>query len=85
MIDISKTNYKVGSKIPVSKTHTQMLDLGGSHGLPGIELCKNFQLKACIVDLPPVKNMPKNASPKKCIYECIFLAADFMKDEIPKK
>ncbi|MBK7694468.1 MAG: hypothetical protein IPI30_09125 [Saprospiraceae bacterium] len=33
-----------------------MLDLGGSHGLYSIELCKrNPNLKSVIVDLPPVK------------------------------
>lgn len=87
MIDISKTNFKeVSSKIPVAKSHTKMLDLGGSHGLYSIELCKrNPNLKATIVDLPPVK---------KYADECIahydasknvsFLPSDFMKDELPK-
>lgn len=87
MIDISKTNFKeVAGKIPVSKSHTKMLDLGGSHGLYSIELCKrNPNLKATIVDLPPVKkyadeciahyNASKNVS---------FLSSDFMKDELPE-
>ena len=86
MIDISKTNYKeVTSKIPVTKTHTKMLDLGGSHGLYSIELCKrNPQLKATIVDLPPVKKyadeciLQNNASGNVS-----FLPSDFMKDELP--
>ncbi|MBK6328954.1 MAG: methyltransferase domain-containing protein [Bacteroidetes bacterium] len=88
MIDISKTNFKeVGGKIPVSKTHTQMLDLGGSHGLYSIELCKRFpQLKACIVDLPPVKKYAEECiAQKNASMNVSFLAADFMKDEIPKK
>jgi hypothetical protein len=57
MIDISRTNYKeVAGKIPVPKVAKSMLDLGGSHGLYSIELCKrNPDLKATIVDLPPVK------------------------------
>jgi hypothetical protein len=87
MIDISKTNYKeVAGKIPVAKSAAKMLDLGGSHGLYSIELCKrNPGLKATIVDLPPVK---------KYADECInqhnagnsvsFLALDFMKDELPE-
>lgn len=87
MIDISSTNYKeVAGKIPVAKSAQKMLDLGGSHGLYSIELCKrNPNLKATIVDLPPVKkyadeciaqhNAGKNVS---------FLPADFMKDELPK-
>ncbi len=86
MIDISKTNVKEAcGKIPVTKSVTQMLDLGGSHGLYSIELCKrNSQLKATVIDLPPVK---------KYADECIklhgaakqvsFLSADFMKDQLP--
>lgn len=87
MIDISRTNYKeVAGKIPIAKNALKMLDLGGSHGLYSIELCKrNPDLKATIVDLPPVKkyadeciaqyNADKNVS---------FLPSDFMKDELPK-
>lgn len=87
MIDISRTNYKeVAGKIPIAKNAMKLLDLGGSHGLYSIELCKrNPNLEATIVDLPPVKkyadeciaqhNAGKNVS---------FLPADFMKDELPK-
>ncbi|MDX1910050.1 MAG: methyltransferase [Saprospiraceae bacterium] len=86
MIDISQTNVKeVGAKVPVSKSAVKMLDLGGSHGLYSIELCKKHpQLSATVLDLPPVK---------KYADECIathgagdkvgFLASDFMKDELP--
>jgi hypothetical protein len=57
MIDISRTNYKeVAGKIPVSTGALKMLDLGGSHGLYSIELCKrNPKLRATIIDLLPVK------------------------------
>lgn len=87
MIDISRTNFKeVAGKVPVAKSAQKMLDLGGSHGLYSIELCKrNPDLKSTVVDLPPVKkyadeciaqyNAGKNVS---------FLASDFMKDELPK-
>lgn len=86
MIDISRTNFKeVAGKIPVSKTHTKMLDLGGSHGLYSIELCKrNPNLEATIVDLPPVKKyadeciLQNNAS-----RNVAFLPSDFIKDELP--
>lgn len=88
MIDIAKTNVKeVAKKIPVSKLHTRLLDLGGSHGLYSIELCKrNQHLRATVADLPPVK---------KYADECIannnaagsvsFLHLDFMKEELPNK
>ena len=87
MIDIARTNHKeVAGKVPVSKTATKMLDLGGSHGLYSIELCRrNPNLNSVIVDLPPVKQYAdeciaqQNASSKVS-----FLPSDFMKDELPK-
>jgi predicted methyltransferase len=86
MIDISKTNVKeVIAKIPVAKTYAKMLDLGGSHGLYSIELCKrNPSIQATIVDLPPVKKyadecIMQNSASKNVA----FLPSDFMKDELP--
>lgn len=87
MIDISRTNYKeVAGKIPITKTYTKMLDLGGSHGQYSIELCRrNPNLKSTIVDLPQVKKYTD-----ECIAEhhasrnVSFLPSDFMKDELPK-
>jgi len=88
MIDISRTNYKeVVKKIPVAKTYSKVLDMGGSHGLYSIELCKQHpHLTAVIVDLPPVKKYADecisqfNASKKVS-----FLPGDFMKDELPEQ
>ncbi len=87
MIDISSTNYKeVASKIPVAKSALKMLDLGGSHGLYSIELCKrNPNLKATIVDLPQVKKYADECIGKQQAAKNVsFLAADFMKDQLPK-
>lgn len=87
MIDISKTNYKeVAGKIPVAKTHTKMLDLGGSHGLYSIELCKrNPKLKATIIDLPPVKKYADECIVKNdAATNVSFLSSDFMKENLPK-
>ncbi|HOZ84161.1 MAG TPA: methyltransferase [Niabella sp.] len=87
MIDISKTNYKeVVGKIPVAKTASKILDLGGSHGLYSIELCNRYpQLKATIVDLPPVKKYADETIHQHQAGERVgFLPADFMKEEIPK-
>ena len=87
MIDISRTNFKeVAKKIPVAKTHTKMLDLGGSHGLYSIELCeRNPNLKSTIVDLPPVKKYADECIVKyNAAKNVSFLTADFMKDELPK-
>lgn len=87
MIDLSSTNYKeVAKKIPVAASHTKMLDLGGSHGLYSIELCRNHpQLRATIVDLPPVKKYADECISKHNASESVtFLGSDFMKDELPK-
>ncbi|MBK8471363.1 MAG: hypothetical protein IPL33_03665 [Sphingobacteriales bacterium] len=87
MIDISSTNFKeVAGKIKVSKTAVKMLDLGGSHGLYSIELCnRNPNLKATIIDLPPVKKYADECIAKyKSAQNVSFLASDFMKDELPK-
>lgn len=87
MIDISRTNFKeVAKKIPVAKTHTKLLDLGGSHGLYSIELCeRNPNLKATIVDLPPVKKYADECIAKNNASKNVtFLPSDFMKDELPK-
>ncbi|MDO8366099.1 MAG: methyltransferase [Saprospiraceae bacterium] len=87
MIDISQTNVKeVAGKIPVSKSAVKVLDLGGSHGLYSIELCqKHPQLKATVVDLPPVKKYTDECIAKHGAGNKVgFLASDFMKDELPK-
>jgi cyclopropane fatty-acyl-phospholipid synthase-like methyltransferase len=88
MIDISKTNVKeVVAKIPVAKTHAKLLDLGGSHGLYSIELCKrNPTINATIVDLPPVKKYAEECIAQNNAFKNVaFLPSDFMKDELPKQ
>ena len=62
-----------------------MLDLGGSHGLYSIELCnRNPNLKATIVDLPPVKKYADECIAKhNASKNVLFMASDFMKDELP--
>ncbi|NUM31941.1 MAG: hypothetical protein HUU47_06420 [Bacteroidetes bacterium] len=87
MIDISRTNCKeVAGKITVAKNAAKMLDLGGSHGLYSIELCKrNPNLKATIIDLPPVKKYADECIAKhNASKQVSFLPSDFMKDELPK-
>jgi len=86
MIDIAKTNVKeVAGKIPVATTHSKILDLGGSHGLYSIELCKrNPGLSATVVDLHPVKKYAEESISKHNADKNVsFLASDFRKDELP--
>ena len=87
MIDISQTNVKeVISKIPVSSSATKVLDLGGSHGLYSIELCKKYpQLNATVIDLPPVKKYADECIAKYGAGSKVgFRASNFMQDELPQ-
>lgn len=54
MRDLSVNAAKeLAGKIPISKNATSMLDIGGSHGLYSIELCKKYPgLKSTILELP---------------------------------
>lgn len=54
MRDLSISSAKdLAKKIPVPKNATVMLDIGGSHGLYSIELCKKHPaLKSTILELP---------------------------------
>ena len=54
MRDLSINAAKeLAGKIPISKNATNMLDIGGSHGLYSIELCKKYPaLKSTILELP---------------------------------
>ena len=86
MIDIARTNTKeVISKVPVSSSATTVLDIGGSHGLYSIELCKkNPKLKATIFDLPPVKKYAEECIAKHNAAGHVSpLSGDFMKDPLP--
>jgi ubiquinone/menaquinone biosynthesis C-methylase UbiE len=54
MADVSKVTAKMASKMtPVPPNPSQMLDIGGAHGLYSIEMCKKYPtLEATILDLP---------------------------------
>ncbi|HET6768950.1 MAG TPA: class I SAM-dependent methyltransferase, partial [Chitinophagaceae bacterium] len=54
MRDLSVNAAKeLAAKIPISRNATNMLDIGGSHGLYSIELCKKYPaLKSTILELP---------------------------------
>lgn len=54
MRDLSANAAKeLAGKIPMAKNATSMLDIGGSHGLYSIELCKKYpELKSIILELP---------------------------------
>lgn len=52
---------EVAGKLKLSKTASRMLDIGGSHGLYSIELCKkNPNLKSTILELPGAVDFASN-------------------------
>ncbi len=54
MRDLSISSAKdLAKKLPVPNQAADMLDIGGSHGLYSIELCKKYpQLKSTVLELP---------------------------------
>ncbi len=86
MIDIAQTNVKEAiSKIPVAASAASLLDLGGSHGLYSIEICKKHpSLRAQVMDFPQVKPYFDECAEKhKAGNHLQFCPGNFMKDELP--
>jgi cyclopropane fatty-acyl-phospholipid synthase-like methyltransferase len=86
MIELAGTNIsEVIKKIKISTNAKNIIDLGGSHGLYSIELCKNKNdLTATILDLEPVRKYADECIEKNGIGERVkFRACDFRKQEIP--
>jgi hypothetical protein len=86
MIDIAKTNcMEVVKKIPVLKSYTKILDIGGSHGLYSIALCARYpQLHATIMDLAPVQQYADECiAQHQATKQVSFLPGDFMKEDMP--
>jgi SAM-dependent methyltransferase len=54
MADLARFTARLASKMaPMPSNPTEMLDIGGSHGLYCVELCKKYPtLKATILELP---------------------------------
>ncbi|MBL7817294.1 MAG: methyltransferase domain-containing protein [Saprospiraceae bacterium] len=84
--ELANTNLKeVVRKIKIPPTATQLLDLGGSHGLYSIEFCKKYpNLKAEIIDYEPVRQYAQAHIEKHAMDGRVtFTAADFMKEDLP--
>jgi 2-polyprenyl-3-methyl-5-hydroxy-6-metoxy-1,4-benzoquinol methylase len=54
MLSLARVSaVEVGKRTPVPKGATEMLDIGGSHGLFSVSICKNHpRLKSTVLDLP---------------------------------
>jgi O-methyltransferase domain len=86
MIDIAKTNLKeVTGKIRLPDSAVHLIDLGGSHGLYSIELCKKYKnLSAAILDFEPVKKYTDECiDAHKMQSRVQFTVTDFIKGQLP--
>ncbi len=85
MIEIAKSNStEIAGLIPLSKKHKKLLDIGGSHGLHAIEICKKLPgLSAKVLDLKPVEDFANKTIKKYKMSDRVkFKAGDFHKDDI---
>lgn len=86
MTELARTNLKeVTAKIKLPASATNLMDLGGSHGLYSIDLCKKYpSLAATIIDFEPVRKYADESIQAHSIQDRVtFQAADFMKEALP--
>ncbi len=85
MMDLARMLMpEVLKRIELSNAAAQLVDVGGSHGLCSIELCKKHpQLRATIVDLPSAAMYGKQIAAESGIADRIsFLEGDFLKVDL---
>jgi 2-polyprenyl-3-methyl-5-hydroxy-6-metoxy-1,4-benzoquinol methylase len=83
----SATSKEAIKKIPVPDGATKMLDIGGSHGLYSVNLCKKHpKLTSIILDLPPVVEKAKIDLQKHGMQDRVTCrAGNILTDEIGEK
>lgn len=87
MVELARNNvHEVVKKIKIPPQAVRVLDVGGSHGLYSIELCKKKEdLSATIIDLEPTRKYAEEYIDKNQMANRIkFETCDFMKQEIPQ-
>jgi hypothetical protein len=85
MLSIAKTvGDTVISKIIIPSGARRLLDVGGSHGLYSIKLCRKYpNLHATIVDLPPSRATAEQAIAQHGMTDRVaFLEGNFLEDDI---
>jgi SAM-dependent methyltransferase len=85
MEDITRDNSKAATKMmPMNANPTAMLDIGGSHGLYSVELCKKYPtLKSMILDLPPAVEKAKPILAKFNMGDKVqYWAGDALKEDL---
>jgi 2-polyprenyl-3-methyl-5-hydroxy-6-metoxy-1,4-benzoquinol methylase len=78
------TSKEAVTKIPVPAGATTMLDIGGSHGLFSIRLCKKYKgLQSVIFDLPEAVDKAKNVAEKHNMQSTIkYVAGNVLTDDL---
>lgn len=83
----SSTVEEVTKKIKLPKGSKKMLDIGGSHGLYCVHMCRKYpELKATVLDWPVgIENAKKTLEQETDVADRIdTLEADFFEDEFPE-
>ena len=86
MIEIARTNvHDVVKKIEIPPNAKQVIDLGGSHGLYSIELCRKKQdLTAIVLDFEPVRKYTDECVKANQMADRVkFQECDFRKQALP--
>ncbi|MFH5832072.1 methyltransferase [Halalkalibaculum sp. DA384] len=81
------TVEEVTKKIKLPKGSQKMLDIGGSHGLYCVEMCRKYpELKATVLDWPiGIENAKETLQQETDVADQIdTLEADFFEDEFPE-
>lgn len=87
MIEISRNNLsEIVGKIKIQPNAKKIIDLGGSHGLYSIALCKKKQdLQATILDFEAVRKYTDECiEEEKMEKQVTFQVCDFVSEELPQ-
>lgn len=87
MIEIARSNAsEIANLIPLSRDYKKLLDVGGSHGLHAIEICKKVpSLSAEVLDLKPVEPYAdRTIKEQKMGGRVKFRVGDFLKNKLGK-
>jgi SAM-dependent methyltransferase/predicted transcriptional regulator len=77
----SAVSREIVSKIPIPPAATNMLDIGGSHGLYSIKLCKKYKgLQSIIFDLPAAVEKAKPLLEKHNMRQIKHVAGNILTD-----
>ena len=85
MVEVARSNApEIANKLPLINEYKKLLDIGGSHGLHAIEICKKIPgLSAEILDLEPVKKVAESTiKQNKMTSRIKFRIGDMLNDNL---